>query len=72
MIFVESIRSAISMAPESAADQFEDLDLETFELSEINIDNDTGIIIAMNQSNTASVIKILEERGICEYVQYEA
>ncbi len=55
-----------------AADQFEDLDLETFELSEINIDNDTGIIIAMNQSNTASVIKILEERGICEYVQYEA
>lgn len=54
-----------------ATGQFEDLDLKMYELSEINIDSDTGIIIAMNHSNTASVRKILEERGIDEYVQYE-
>ena len=67
------VKGYIVSDDKKASVKFEDLDLEIFELSEINMDKDTdtGIVIAMNHSNTASVIKILEERGICEYVRYE-
>lgn len=51
------------------ADKYEDL--EIFELSDLTIDENTGIVIAMNHTNTSKVIKILKERGIYGYVQYE-
>lgn len=48
-----------------------DTDIRILELSEIDKDERTGVIIAMGPFSTSVVIKMLKERGFYEYIQYE-